>query len=54
MLAAGRTHYKTANLAEAVQFFIGKPLENAHSAMADVRGCMVVYFGIQGMQPVEA
>ncbi|MBD9433215.1 3'-5' exonuclease [Achromobacter sp. ACM03] len=50
MLAAGRTHYKTANLAEAVQFFTGKPLENAHSAMADVRGCMAVYFGIQDMR----
>ena len=54
MLAVGRTHHKTANLAEAVQFFTGKPLENAHSAMADVRGCMAVYFGIQDMQPVEA
>lgn len=50
MLAAGRNHYKTANLAEAVQFFTGKPLENAHSAMADVRGCMAVYFGIQDMR----
>lgn len=50
MLAAGRTHYKTANLAEAVLFFTGKPLENAHSAMADVRGCMAVYFGIQDMR----
>ena len=54
MLAVGRTHHKTANLAEAVQFFTGKPLENAHSAMADVRGCMAVYFGIQDMQLVEA
>jgi len=50
MLAAGRTHFKTANLGEAVQFFTGKPLENAHSAMADVRGCMDVYFAIQDME----
>ncbi len=50
MLAAGRTHYKTANLGEAVQFFTGKPLENAHSAMADVLGCMAVYFAIQDLQ----
>ncbi|WP_313377962.1 3'-5' exonuclease [Achromobacter insolitus] len=50
MLAARRTHYKTPNLAEAVQFFTGKPLENAHSAMADVRGCMDVYFGVLDRQ----
>lgn len=49
MIAAGRNHYKTANLGEAVQFFTGKPLENAHSAMADVRGCMDVYFAIRDM-----
>jgi len=50
MIAAGRNHYKTANLGEAVQFFTGKPLVNAHSAMADVKGCMDVYFAIQDMQ----
>lgn len=54
MIAAGRHHYKTANLGEAVQFFMGKPLENAHSAMADVKGCMDVYFAIQDMQRAEA
>lgn len=54
MIAAGRKHYKTANLGEAVQFFTGKPLENAHSAMADVKGCMDVYFAIQDMQRAEA
>ncbi|KCV35744.1 3'-5' exonuclease [Bordetella bronchiseptica] len=50
MIAAGRNHYKTANLSEAVLFFTGKPLENAHSAMADVKGCMDVYFAIQDMR----
>ncbi|WP_395757810.1 3'-5' exonuclease [Achromobacter sp. EB05] len=50
MVAANRHHYKTANLSEAVLFFTGKPLENAHSALADVRGCMDVYFGIQDLQ----
>lgn len=50
MVAAGRTHYKTANLGEAVEFFTGKPLENAHNAMADVEGCMAVYFAIQDRQ----
>lgn len=54
MIASGRTHYKTANLGEAVQFFTGKPLENAHSAMADVLGCMAVYFAIQDLQSEAA
>lgn len=47
MRAAGRNHYKTPTLAEAHQHFLGRPLENAHSAMADVLGCMAVYFAIQ-------
>ncbi|KAG0935515.1 hypothetical protein G6F31_015910 [Rhizopus arrhizus] len=54
MIASGRTHNKTANLGEAVQFFTGKPLENAHSAMADVLGCMAVYFAIQDLQSEAA
>ncbi len=49
MVAANRHHFKTANLGEAVQYFTGKPLENAHSALADVRGCMDVYFRIQDL-----
>jgi DNA polymerase-3 subunit epsilon len=49
MIAAGRNHYKTANLAEAVLHLTGKPLVNAHSAMADVTGCMDVYFAIRTM-----
>ncbi|WP_367351807.1 hypothetical protein [Achromobacter animicus] len=39
---------------EAVQFFTGKPLENAHRAMADVKGGMDVYFTIQDLQRAEA
>lgn len=54
MQAAGRNHFKSANLREAYQHFTGKPLENAHSAMADVQGCMAVYFSIKDMQPCAA
>lgn len=50
MLAAGRRHYKTPNLTEAYRHFTGRELENAHSAMADVRACLAVYFSIKGPQ----
>lgn len=54
MKAAGRNHFKSANLGEAVQHFTGKPLENAHSAMADVKGCMAVFFAIEDQQQLLA
>lgn len=54
MRAAGRNHYKSANLGEAYLHFTGKPLEGAHSAMVDVRACMAVYFAVQDMQPQQA
>ncbi len=47
MLSVGRSHYKTANLTEAYRHFTGLDMENAHSAMADVRACMAVYFAIK-------
>ena len=50
MKAAGRHHFKSANLGESVLHFTGKPLENAHSAMADVQGCMAVFFAIQDLE----
>lgn len=46
MLAAGRTHFKSANLGEAYRHFTGKELIGAHSAMIDVQACMDVYFAI--------
>lgn len=53
MRAAGFTKFKTANLGEAVLHFTGKPLLNAHSALADVHGCMEVWFAIQDLQARE-
>lgn len=52
MRAAGRTHFKSANLGEAYKHFTGKELENAHSAIADVQACMEVYFSIKGVPAV--
>lgn len=54
MVAAGRHHPKTPNLGEAHQFFLERPLVNAHSAMADVQGCMDVYFAIKDWQAQQA
>jgi len=54
MKAAGFNKFKTANLSEAVEHFTGKKLENAHSALADVHGCMAVWFGVQDLQRVAA
>lgn len=44
MKAAGFLKHKSANLGEAYQHFMGKPLEGAHSAIVDVRACMDVFF----------
>lgn len=48
MLAAGRTHHKSANLREAYRHFTGSELAGAHDAMVDVQACMAVYFAIKG------
>ncbi|WGS53533.1 3'-5' exonuclease [Paraburkholderia sp. D15] len=47
MLAAGRKHAKSPNLAEAYKYFTGKELEGAHDAMVDVNAAKVVYYGIK-------
>lgn len=54
MVKAGFNKFKTANLGEAYRHFTGKELENAHSAMADVQGCMAVYFAIKDMERAVA
>ena len=52
MLAADKgAKFKRASLSEAYEALIGKPLENAHSAMADVQACMAVYFALEDLKP---
>ena len=53
MKRAGRNHPKTPKLSEAYEHFTGRPLENAHSAMADVLGCLEVYWAIKDQQEPE-
>lgn len=47
MLAAGRHHPKSPNLAEAYNYFTGEDLEGAHNAANDIMACKAVYFGIK-------
>jgi len=54
MKAVGRFHHKSANLSEAYEFFTGKKLEGAHSAMVDVRACIDVFFAAQAHKQPEA
>jgi len=54
MLRAGFNKHKSANLSEAYEFFTGKKLENAHSALADVDACMTVFFAIRDGQRERA
>ena len=38
--------YKKANLTEAYRHFFNEDFEDAHTAIADVKACMSVYFAI--------
>lgn len=47
MQQAGMKMSKTPSLSEAVLYFTGHPLENAHNAGPDLDGCAAVYWAIQ-------
>jgi len=47
MIAAGRHHFKTANLTEALLYFTGRSHTGAHSAAADAEACLDCWIAIQ-------
>ena len=47
MKAAGFKKPKSANLGEAYEYFTGRKLEGAHSAMADTRACLEVFHAVK-------
>ena len=46
MLKSGMSGFKRPSLAETYRHFFGRDFEGAHDAMADVRACRDVYFGL--------
>lgn len=54
MMMAGRHNFKSPKLTEAYQHFTGKPMQKAHSALADVRACITVYAHLTNHPSVQA
>lgn len=54
MAAVGLKKCKTPKLSEAYEYFFNKPLEGAHNAMVDVKGCIDVYFAAKDFLAEQA
>lgn len=54
MRKAGFNNFKTPKLAEAYRHFFGKDFEGAHTAGADTKACMEVYFAVKDQQAAKA
>lgn len=54
MRKAGFNNFKTPKLSEAYHHFFGKDFEGAHTAGADTRACMEVYFAAKDLQTAKA
>jgi DNA polymerase III subunit epsilon len=50
MLPKSRYGYKSPKLSEAYKHFTGKDLVDAHTAMADAKACMEVYWAIKDLE----
>jgi DNA polymerase-3 subunit epsilon len=45
---------KSPRLAEAYEFFMGRSLQGAHSALADARGCLEIWNVMRGAAVEQA